>query len=163
MFGFTKWIFVGMISVVAIIVILGVSIFGLTGFSKDSILNAYDKVIEFFGNDSLTSDKELKGKREYGVDHYVGTYNADYDGYTGKEILFGGTSLKRKNSDHITIKIQLEKEDGNIKVINRLGEKDVTILEDSGEYDNAVYIEGMSYYLIVELDNFKGNLQVEVN
>ena len=163
MFGFAKWIFVGMISVVAIIVILGVSIFGLTGFSKDSILNAYDKVIEFFGNGSLTSDKKLKGKREYGVDHYVGTYNADYDGYTGKEILFGGTSLKRKDSDHITIKIQLEKEDGNIKIINRLGEKDITVLEDTGEYNDTIYIENMSYYLIVELDNFKGNLKVEIS
>ena len=163
MFGFAKWIFVGMISVVAIIVILGVSIFGLTGFSKDCILNAYDKVIEFLGNGSLTSDKELKGKREYGVDHYVGTYNADYDGYTGKEILFGGTSLKRKDSDHITIKIQLEKEDGNIKIINRLGEKDITVLEDTGEYNDTIYIENMSYYLIVELDNFKGNLKVEIN
>ena len=48
MFGFIKWIFVGMINVVAIIVILGISIFGLTGFSKDSILNAYDKVIKFW-------------------------------------------------------------------------------------------------------------------
>ena len=163
MFGSIKWIFVGSISIVALIVILGVSIFGLTFFSKDSILNAYDKVIEFFGNESLTSDKELKGKREYGVDHYVGTYNADYDGYTGTEILFGGTSLNRKNGDHITIKIQLEKEDGNIKIINKLGEKDIIVLEDTGEYNNIIYIENMSYYLVVELNNFKGKLKVGIN
>ena len=163
MFGFTKWIFVVIISIFCIITIVGFVFFGNKNFSKDAILDTYNSVIKFWGDDSLTSDKELKGKREYGVDHYVGTYNANYDGYTGKEILFGGTSLKRKNSDHITIKIQLDKEDGNIKIINRLGEKDVTILEESGEYNNTVYIEGMSYYLIVELDNFKGNLQVEVN
>ena len=163
MFGFTKWIFVVIISIFCIITIVGFVFFGNKNFSKDAILDTYNSVIKFWGDDSLTSDKELKGKREYGVDHYVGTYNANYDGYTGKEILFGGTSLKRKDSDHITIKIQLEKEDGNIKIINRLGEKDITVLEDTGEYNDTIYIENMSYYLIVELDNFKGNLKVEIN
>ena len=163
MFRFAKWIFVGIISIFCIITIFGIVFFGNKNFSKDTILDTYNSVIKFWGNDSLTSDSKLKGKRKYGVDHYVGTYNADYDSYTGKEILFGGTSLKRKDSDHITIKIQLEKEDGNIKIINRLGEKDITVLEDTSEYNDTIYIENTSYYLIVELDNFKGNLKVEIN
>lgn len=157
MFWLIKGIFV---EIVAIIIIIGITIFKVTDFPKYSILNTYNTVISSFGNYSLTNDKKLKGKREYGVDHYVGIYNANYDGYTGNEILFGGTSLNRKNGDYITINIKLEKSDGNIKIINRIGEKDVTILEDTGEYNDIIYIEGTSYYLIVKLDNFKGNLNI---
>ena len=67
MFGFTKLIFARMISIVNIVVILGLSIFGRVDLKKEFILNAYNKVILFFGDNSLTNDNKLKGKREYGV------------------------------------------------------------------------------------------------
>lgn len=163
MFWFGKWLFVQIIGIITIIILTGFMIIKVTDFPKDAILNTYNTLVQFLGEESLTSDKKLKGKREYGVDHYVGTYYAEYSGNTGKEILFGGTVLSRKNGDHITVQIKLEKVEGNIKVINRMGEKEIIILEDTGEYEDTIYIEGMSYYLVVELDNFKGKLKVDVN
>ncbi len=161
MFGFTKLIFARMISIVNIVVILGLSIFGRVDLKKEFILNAYNKVILFFGDNSLTNDNKLKGKREYGVDHYVGTYTANYTDYTGEEILFGGTIINRKNKEYIKLKIKVKKESGNISVINKLGNNEITLIDDTGEYENNVYIEGLSYYLIVRLDNFKGYINIE--
>lgn len=67
MFGFFKMIIIG---IVAFIVIICALIFGSEFNSKDSAINTYDRVIQFLGDDSLTSNGKLKGTREYGVDHY---------------------------------------------------------------------------------------------
>ena len=130
---------------------------------KDNLISSYNFVINFFGKNALTSDRNLQGKRIYGVDTYVGKYTAKYDGFTGEEILFGGTTLSRKNKDYININIKLEKQAGDIKVINRLGNNDKIILDDTGRYSNNIYIEGTSYYLVVKLDNFEGNIEIEIN
>ena len=160
MFWFIRWLFVGMIGIIAVIVITGFAIFKVTDFPKDSMLNSYNKVIEFFGDDSLTSDKKLKGNREFGIDKYVGTYKADYHNFTSEEIIFGGTTLHRKNGDHITLKIVLEKQSGNIDVINKLGNNEISLISDTGEYEETIYIDGMSYYLTIKLDNFKGKIEI---
>ncbi len=159
MLGFSKWI---LIVIVSIIIIIGTTIFKVAENPINTMLNIYGTIIRFLGDDILTNDKKLKGKREYGIDHYVGTYSANYDNYTGDEILFGGTALSRENGEHINVQIKLKKENGNIKIINRMGENDITILEETGEYNDIIYIEGISYYLVVELDNFKGDLQVKI-
>lgn len=67
MFKFFKLIIIG---IIALVVMLGVSLAMNFGVSKDSILSNYDSILRFFGEDSLTSNSRLKGKREYGVDHY---------------------------------------------------------------------------------------------
>ena len=76
--------------------------------------------------------------------------------------MFGGTILKRKGRSHIDIKIKLERQSGEIKIINRLGEEDILAIENTGDYENSIYIEGISYYLIVESNNFEGNLNVVI-
>ncbi len=130
---------------------------------KDNLISSYNFVINFFGKSTLTSDRNLQGKRIYGVDNYVGTYNAKYEGFTGEEILFGGTTLSRKNNDYININIKLQKYAGDIKVINRFGNNDKIILDDTGSFSDNIYIEGASYYLVVKLDNFEGNIEIEIN
>lgn len=149
------------------IYMIGLSVFSLLfnnfEFPKEKIINTYNSIIQDLGKLSLTEDKELKGKRVFGKDNYVGTYSAKYDGYTGNETLFGGTALSRKLGDKIDIKIKVKKESGDIKVINKIGENDITVLENTGEYSNSVYIEGGSYYLQVKLNNFKGEIKVEIN
>lgn len=69
--------------------------FSLCACSKDEIVEQYNEALQAVGDNNLTDNKDLQGTRELGEDSYVGTYQADYDDFTGKEIVFGGTSLER--------------------------------------------------------------------
>lgn len=148
------------IGIIIIVVILAISIkIGVT-LPKDEILNVYDRIIQTFSSKGLSKDKDLKGERNFGVDKYVGTYKAEYDNYTGTETVFGGTALHRKNGDHIKLTIKIEKQSGNINVISKLGENELSLISDNGEYEDTIYIDGMSYYLSINLDNFKGSIYI---
>lgn len=165
MFGIFKYIGLGILSFLCCAIIICMSFFSASIFAKgdntkDRIINVYDTFLQSFGLKGISKDKELQGKREFGTDKYVGTYNANYDNYTGEETIFGGTALNRKNGDHISLKIKLEKESGNIDVINKLGNSETSLISDTGEYEDIIYIKGMSYYLTIKLNNFKGNVSI---
>ena len=157
MFKIPKMIFIG---IIIIVVILAISIrIGVT-LPKEEILNTYDSIIQAFSSKGLSKDKDLKGERNFGVDKYVGTYKAKYDNITSEENIFGGTALNRKNGDHIRLKIKVEKQSGDINVIAKLGNNEKNLINDSGEYDDNIYIENMSYYVAIKLENFKGNIDI---
>lgn len=154
---FFKLIILGIVIFVSI---LGVMFFGNWEFPKEEIINAYNSFIEHFDTKGLSKDKDIKGKRTFGIDKYIGTYQAKYDNVTNEEVIFGGTSLNRTNGDNIKLKIKIEKQSGNINVINKLGEEEISLISDSGEYEDTVYVEGMSYYLVVKTENFVGNIDI---
>lgn len=156
-FTFFKLIILGIVTFISI---LGVMFFGHWEFSKDEIINAYDSFIEHFDTKGLSKDKDIQGKRVFGIDKYIGTYQAKYDNVTKQEVIFGGTSLNRANGYHIKLKIKIEKQSGKINVINKLGTEEITLISDSGEYEDTVYVEGMSYYLVIKTENFVGNIDI---
>lgn len=159
MFGIFKMIFLGIIT---LIIILWITIFniGIGENPKDKIINAYDSFIQSFDVAGLSKDKDLQGKRIFGADKYIGTYKAEYNNITSEETIFGGTALNRKNGDHIKLKIKVEKESGNINVVAKLGNNETTLINDTGEYEDNIYVEGVSYFLTIKLDNFKGNIDI---
>ncbi|MCI9366635.1 MAG: hypothetical protein HFJ54_09235 [Clostridia bacterium] len=159
MFGIFKMVF---LVIIALVIILCITIFntGIAENPKDKIINIYDSFIQSFDTAGLTSNWQLKGKRKYGIDKYVGTYVASYDNYSAEETIFGGTAISRKNGDHVKVKIKIEKESGNIDVIAKLGNNETSLISNTGEYEDSIYIEGVSYYLTIKLVDFKGNIDI---
>lgn len=157
-FGFFKWILIGIIAF--IIVIMSSICASDWHFPKDEIINAYNTFLQNFCGAGLSKDKDIEGKRVFGTDKYVGTYKAEYDNVTSEETIFGGTTLYRENGDHVKLKIKIEKESGNINVIAKLGTNEINLISDTGEYEDNIYVEGESYYLTIKLDNFKGNIDI---
>lgn len=157
LFGFFKWILIGII-VFIIIIVSSIS----TGWKlpKDEIINAYNTFLQSFDFAGLSKDKDLEGQRSFGIDKYVGTYKAEYDNVTSEETIFGGTALNRKNGEYVNVKIKIEKESGSINVIAKLGNNEISLINENGEYEDNLYIEGESYYLTIKLDNFKGNIDI---
>lgn len=90
--------------------------FSLCACSKDEIVEQYNEALQAVGDNNLTDNKDLQGTRELGEDSYVGTYQADYDNFTGKEIVFGGTSLERDAGNEINISCDLQITDGTVKL-----------------------------------------------
>ena len=160
-FGFFKWILIGIIAF--IIILVSTVTTSDWNFPKDEIINAYNVFLQNFCVVELSKDKDIEGQRVFGADKYVETYKAEYDNVTSEETIFGGTalySLYRENGDHVKLKIKIEKESGNINVIAKLGTNEINLINETGEYEDNFYVEGESYYLTIKLDDFKGNIDI---
>lgn len=105
LFGFFKWILIGIIAFI-IITVSSIS----TGWKlpKDEIINAYNTFLQSFDFARLSKDKDLEGERSFWIDKYVGTYKAEYDNVTSEETIFGGTALNRKTENMKIISISKE-------------------------------------------------------
>jgi len=144
-----------------LVFIFGCLIF--TGCSKDEILGHYNNVIQSVGSLELTNDLSLKGTREYGVDHYTGTYNADYKNFSKTEYLFGGTSIKRETRKKITVTCNLDISEGTAQLIYVSGSNDPEILtEISGKYSTTIELQDGGSYFGVTGDKFTGKINLAI-
>ena len=109
MFEIFKFI---LLFIVGIIIASGVfftSVFNNNNISKDDTVNNYNNFLQDIAPNGLTKDSKLKGKREFGIDKYVGIYNANYVDDTKEETIFGGTTLNRKEGNSVKLKIKVKK------------------------------------------------------
>ena len=91
-----------------------------TGCSKEVILKPYDLVNRKIGDWHITKSLKLKGTRTFFSDHYIGKYDVSYDNFSGKETIFGGTTIERKNGAYIHVKIIVEDSHGDLNIIIHL-------------------------------------------
>lgn len=157
-FGFFKLIIIGIIAF--IIIIVSSIATSDWDFPKDEIINTYNTFLQSFDFAGLSKDKDLQGKRSFGTDKYIGTYKAEYENITSEETIFGGTALNRKNGDHVNLKIKVEKQSGDIEIINRLGTENEILISDNGEIEKTIDVKEKSYYLVIKTNNFTGNVDI---
>ena len=134
----------------------------LTGCSKDRVIKIFDDASKKFGDEILTKDNDLIGKRSFGIDHYTGTYVSSYENITKKETIFGGTTLNR-DEDNIHIKIYLEKVSGEITIKMNLNEEEKILTKDSGLYEFDFNVKSGSNYFVIDTNDFTGNVDVLIN
>ena len=131
--------------------------------SKDEIVSNYNQALQSIGDKGLTDDKDLQGKREFGIDSYVGNYTADYDDFSGNEIIFGGTALERDNGNKIEISCDIAAQTGNLKLILQTGTDEPKILCDTeSSYNDTIELPSASNYVLIEADNFTGSLKLKL-
>lgn len=147
--------------VVTAVVLLAEGLF--TGCTKDGILGTYNHAIQAAGDTQLTSNWSLEGKRKYGVDHYTGTYTADYKDFSGTEYIFGGTSIDREAGNEIEITCKLNITNGTAKLVLQSGSDDhQTLIESTGEYSETIELPPAGNYIIVDGDGFTGSIELEI-
>lgn len=133
----------------------------LTGCTQHQALNAFNAGIEFVGNAPLVFARKLVGTRVYGQDCYTGSYRGDYDGFTGFECLFGGTSLKLHDDVRITCTITARS--GSAKLsFSSLDAAPVVLCEADGSCETAVQLPAGSNYLNLITDGFTGSIELTV-
>lgn len=136
---------------------------GIFDFSKDEILGYYNAAIQFAGDFELTGNFSLTGKRKYGVDHYTGTYNADYRHFSETEYLFGGTTIDREYGNSITISCCLETEEGTGEVFWISGSEEPTVLfSGDGDYTYVLTLPEGGNYIGIRGDVFTGRVEMEI-
>ena len=171
MFGFFKLIVVFIVGLIILgasfivgLIILGASfftsIFTNSAVSKDSAMNTYNNFLQDVSSLGITSDNKIQGERTFGLDEYVGTYKANYNNTTKEETIFGGTALDRENGNTIKLKIKVDKQNGDIEIINKLGTENEILISDTGEIEKTIDVKEKSYYLIIKTNNFTGNVDI---
>lgn len=134
----------------------------LAGCSKDEILSRYNEVLQEAGEACLTSDRKLEGERSFGEDSWVGTYQADYEDFSGEEIVFGNTALDRKAGNSISVQCEIDGKEGALTLLWKAGaEEPVVLLEGTGTCSKTLTLPGAGGYLVIEGEDFSGYLKLE--
>ena len=118
--------------------------------------------MQSYSKHALTKEKDLQGKKEDGVDTYTGTYTATYDGFNGKEFIFGGTSLERDNGNCLQVTYKLSIIEGTAELNWITGNDEYTIVNDSSENTKEYTISPGDNYIVLKGENFSGSLELTV-
>ena len=130
---------------------------------KNALLDAYDSLVDAAGSWALTPEGSLQGERVPGEDDYTGIYAADYEDFSGTELLFGGTTLDRESGDTVEVTCSLAIEEGEAAVFLRSGsEGPVILLSESGDYSGTIEVGGGSVYLDVWAEGVTGSVSIQL-
>ena len=110
------------------------------------------------GETLLTKDAKLAGKRQTGSDDYTGTYLATCEDKTGREVLFGGGSIRRRE---LKVSGTLKTQSGNVTVQIKTG-NDTTQLtpNEDGTFETTVSLTTGGSYVVVDYEEFVGQIEV---
>ena len=130
---------------------------------KDAILDAYSSLMDTAGSWALTPDRSLQGERVRGDDDYTGTYEANYEDFSGTELLFGGTTLDRAAGNTVELSCSLDIEEGEAAVFLCSGSDDpVILLSGSGDYSSTIEVGGGSTYIGVWGEEANGSASIQI-
>ena len=130
---------------------------------KDTLVGAYGSLVDAAGSWALTPDRSLEGERVRGEDDYTGTYEANYEDFSGTELLFGGTTLDREAGNTVELSCSLNIEEGEIAVFLCSGSEDpVILLSESGDYSSTIEVGGGSTYIGVWGEEANGSVSIQI-
>ena len=130
---------------------------------KDTLVGAYGSLVDAAGSWALTPDRSLQGERVRGEDDYTGTYEADYEGFSGTELLFGDTTLDRATGNTVELSCSLDIEEGEAAVFLCSGGEDpVILLSESGDYTSTIEVGGGSTYIGVWGEGVTGSVSIQI-
>lgn len=130
---------------------------------KDTLVGAYGSLVDAAGSWALTPDRSLQGERVRGEDDYTGTYEANYEDFSGTELLFGGTTLDREAGNTIKLSCSLDIEEGEAAVFLCSGSDDpVILLSGSGDYSSTIEVGGGSTYIGVWGEEANGSASIQI-
>ena len=135
----------------------------LAGCSDEEVVTQFNEVLQAAGEKVLTSEADLQGTRTFGEDGSVGTYQAQYDGFTGEETVFGGTALERDAGNEVTLSCTLTLAEGTAQVLFQSGDNPPEVLCDTaGSHSATLSLPSGGNYIIVQAENATGSIQLTV-
>lgn len=149
-----RWIFIA----VALCMILGLASCGLKELEPETVYNFIDGIAEEFGQSQLTKDTNLIGKRSASSDTYTGQYWADCGGSTGRDVVFGGASVKQRT---LRVRGHINTESGQAWIRIRMNEEVTELQADqSGFFETELSCNSGGHYIMVCYDAFEGTVEM---
>lgn len=123
-------------------------------------LERMEGVVSVIGSSQITSDRDLIGQRIQGEDDYTGSYTAA--GYIagGRDVIFGGASLRPRDL-HLTGWAKREQGEARLRV--REGSEARYIEPDAyGGYDVLLTLDSGGLYIMMDYQEFGGCVELTV-
>lgn len=127
---------------------------------KDIVLEAMDNAMQSFSKNVLTRNYRLTGSKKEGATPYEGVYGADYDDFSGKEALFGSTSLNLDANMKLEIDYDIDSEAGD-GCLFRVSPDGIVIIAEDGSGTVNFGVEPGDNYIIFQGDHFSGSLNLK--
>lgn len=155
-----KQIIISALITVAGLSLCGCRVFGFEGKDlKDVVLGAMDNAMQGFSKNVLTRKYRLTGDKTEGITAYEGTYEANYNDFSGKETLFGSTALNLDKNIKLKLDYELNSKSGECCLF-RVSSDGVTIIATRGSGETEIVIEPGDNYIIFQGDRFTGELRL---
>lgn len=119
----------------------------------------FDNLVGFLGSFQLSSENSLIGRRSYdGGDRYTGKYTSSCVSENGRDVIFGGTSVKERK---VLLKVKILTESGVSVLRLRLG-TEVTEYKigNSDVFEKILDFQGGGNYIMIEYKDFTGTVEL---
>lgn len=149
-----RWLIV----TIACCMALSLTACGFGGTNSWEWLKTVDDLAGVLGATQITADEELFGERVYHDDDYVGSYMAQCQDSTGKDVVFGGASIEPRR---LQVSGQILTESGQATVRIRMND-DVVLLEtdEEGRFETELHLKSGGNYIIVDYEDFTGTVEL---
>lgn len=154
-----KKVFIGIL----VICMLGV-LYGCSAWNNNSdgikIIEQVEGWTETLGKKQITKDSDLCGERilEQAGDYYSGSYNAQVEQMTGRDVVFGGAGVEERT---VICNGNIEAKSGSAEIRVRMNEEVVYISpDDNGYFEKVLSFESGGNYIMVDYEDFTGSIDL---
>lgn len=132
---------------------------GLTGCRLNDE-EYWNGIVAQIGDSQITDDKDLIGTRvlKDNSDAYAGTYTAECDSVTGRDVIFGGASI---HPQELFLSGAIYAESGSATVRIRLNEEVCELEPDSnGYFETTLKLDNGGNYIMAIYEDFSGSIEL---
>lgn len=131
---------------------------GFRGMNSWEWLKVADNVAGVLGASQITADEELFGEQVRHDDDYVGSYNAQCQGSTGRDVVFGGGSIETRR---LQVYGRILAEAGQATVRIRMNEEVVELeADEEGRFETELRLKSGGNYIMVDYEGFSGTVEL---
>lgn len=138
-------------------------LFCLTGcrlnyMEPEEVATYLDGIVGKIGDSQITEDDDLIGQRDLSDDAYCGTYIADCNNQTGRDVIFGGASTHERV---LLCYGSVQADAGTVELRIRLNDE-VTILrtDEVGKFETELHLKSGGNYIIIDYSDFSGSIEM---
>ncbi|MGN8630684.1 hypothetical protein ACTNEW_03635 [Blautia sp. HCP3S3_G3] len=124
------------------------------------IIEQVENWTEALGKKQITKDSDLCGERtlEQSGDYYSGSYNAQVEQMTGRDVVFGGAGVEERT---VICNGNIETKSGSAEIRVRMNEEVVYISpDDNGYFEKVLSFESGGNYIMVDYEDFTGSIDL---
>ena len=140
--------------------ILGLAGCRLNYMEPEEMQDFLDGVVENIGDSQITDDEDLIGTRTLADsdDSYAGEYTAECESVTGRDVVFGGASIRNRD---LFLSGHIETESGKATVRIRMNDEVVELEPDAdGHFETALKLDNGGNYIMVIYEDFSGVVEM---
>lgn len=144
--------------VLFVCVLFSLSSCRLNYIEPDEMDSYLDGVVKKVGDSQITEDKDLIGQRDVGDDAYCGSYLADCNNKTGRDVVFGGASTHERV---LLCQGSIQADAGTAEIRIRMNDEVIILQTDeAGNFETELHLKSGGNYIMIDYSDFIGSVEM---